>query len=108
MLFRSTVTNAYSITATTWGVVGAFSGWGGNPDTQLTYSNGKWTGTLVLAADSELKFRANSDWGINLGDDGADGVLEGGGANLKLTAGTYSVVLNLSNPGYYTYSFKKQ
>ncbi len=108
LINANTVTNEYSITATTWGVVGAFSGWGGNPDTQLTYSNGKWTGTLVLAADSELKFRANSDWGINLGDDGADGVLEGGGANLKLTAGTYSVVLNLSNPGYYTYSFKKQ
>ena len=108
LINANTVTNAYSATKTTWGVVGAFSGWGGSPDTQLTYSNGKWTGTLVLAADSELKFRANSDWGINLGDDGADGVLEGGGANIKLTTGTYSVVLNLSNAGYYTYSFTKQ
>jgi hypothetical protein len=108
LINANTVTNDYSATKTTWGVVGAFSGWGGNPDTQLTYSNGKWTGTLVLSAESELKFRANSDWGINLGDDGGDGVLEGGGANLKYAAGTYNVVLNLSNAGYYTYSFTKQ
>lgn len=108
LINANTVTNAYSITKTTWGVVGAFSGWGGSPDTQLTYNNGKWTGTLILTADSELKFRANSAWDINLGDDSADGVLEGGGANLKYSAGTYSVVLNLSNPGYYTYSFTKQ
>lgn len=108
LINANTVTNDYSATKTTWGVVGAFSGWGGNPDTQLTFSNGKWTGTLVLTSESELKFRANSDWGINLGDDGGDGVLEGGGANLKFGAGTYNVVLNLSNPGYYTYSFTKQ
>ena len=108
LINANTVTNDYSATKTTWGVVGAFSGWGGNPDTQLTYNNGKWTGTLVLSAESELKFRANSDWGINLGDDGGDGVLEGGGANLKYAAGTYNVVLNLSNAGYYTYSFTKQ
>ena len=63
---------------------------------------------MVLSAESELKFRANSDWGINLGDEGGDGVLEAGGANVKLAAGTYSVVLNLSNAGYYTYSFTKQ
>jgi len=108
LINANTVTNAYSITKTTWGVVGAFSGWGGSPDVQLTYNNGKWTGTFTLTADSELKFRANSAWDINLGDDGADGVLEGGGANLKYTAGTYAVVLNLSNAGYYTYSFTKQ
>jgi hypothetical protein len=108
LINANTVTNDYSATATTWGVVGAFSGWGGSPDTQLTYSGGKWTGTLVLAADSELKFRANSGWDINLGDTGADGVLEGGGDNLKVTAGTYNVTLNLSNAGYYTYSLIKQ
>ena len=108
LINANTVTNDYSITATTWSIVGAFNGWGGSPDTQLTYSNGKWTGTLVLAADSELKFRANNAWDINLGDDGADGVLDASGANLKVTAGTYNVTLNLSNAGYYTYSFIKQ
>ena len=110
LINANTVNNDYSATRTTWGIVGAFSGWGGSPntDTQLTYSNGKWTGTLVLAAESELKFRANSAWDINMGDDGGDGVLEAGGANLKFGAGTYKVELNLSNPGYYTYSFIKQ
>lgn len=108
LINANTVTNDYSVTATTWGVVGGFSGWGGSPDTQLTYSGGKWTGTLVLAADTELKFRANSGWDINLGDTGADGVLDAGGDNIKVTAGTYNVTLNLSNAGYYTYSFIKQ
>jgi hypothetical protein len=108
LINANTVNNDYSAVRTTWGVVGAFSGWGGSADTQLTYSNGKWTGTLVLAAESELKFRANSGWDINMGDDGGDGVLEFGGANLKFGAGTYKVELNLSNAGYYTYSFIKQ
>lgn len=108
LINANTVNNDYSATKTTWGIVGAFSGWGGSPDTQLTYSNGKWTGTLVLTAESPLKFRANSDWGINLGDKGADGVLEFGGDDLKYGAGTYKVELNLSNAGYYTYSFIKQ
>ena len=108
MISANTVNNDYSAIKTTWGIVGAFSSWGGNSDTQLAYADGKWTGTLVLAAESELKFRANSGWDINMGDDGGDGVLEAGGANLKFGAGTYKVVLNLSNAGYYTYSFTKQ
>lgn len=110
LINANTVNNDYSATRTTWGIVGAFSGWGGSADTQLTYNvnDKKWTGTLVLAAESELKFRANSGWDINMGDDGGDGVLEFGGANLKFGAGTYKVELNLSNAGYYTYSFIKQ
>lgn len=104
----NTKNNTFSLTKTTWGVVGAFSGWGGSPDASLTYNGGKWTGTVVLAAASELKFRANSDWGINLGDKGADGILDPGGDNLSYPAGTYDVVLNLSNAGYYTYSFTKK
>ena len=110
LINANTVNNDYSATRTTWGIVGAFSGWGGSADTQLTYNvnDKRWTGTLVLAAESELKFRANSGWDINMGDDGGDGALEFGGANLKFGAGTYKVELNLSNAGYYTYSFIKQ
>ncbi|MEY3820254.1 MAG: hypothetical protein RL337_435, partial [Bacteroidota bacterium] len=43
-----------------------------------------------------------------LGDSGGDGVLEFNGDNLAMKAGTYDVVLNLSNGGYYTYSFTKK
>lgn len=108
LINANTTDNTWTATRTTWSIVGAFSGWGSNPDTQLTNDNGVWKGTLVLAADSEFKFRANNDWSINLGDDGADGSLDYNGANLSLTAGTYSVELNLNNAGYYTYKFTKQ
>jgi hypothetical protein len=92
------------------GIVGGFSGWGGNPDVALTYDSGAkvWKTTFTLASDSELKFRFNSSWDVNLGDSGGDGVLEFGGDNLAMKAGTYDVVLNLSNGGYYTYSFTKK
>ncbi len=106
----NTKNNTWSATKTTWGVVGAFTGWGGSPDVALTYNSGsgKYTGSFVLASGSDLKFRANSDWGMNLGDTGADGVLDFGGDNITLVAGTYNVTLDLSHSGYYTYSFIKQ
>jgi hypothetical protein len=104
----NTVNNTWSATKTTWGVVGAFTNWGGSPDIALTYSGGKYTGSFTLASGSDVKFRANSDWGINLGDTGSDGVLEFGGDNITLAAGTYNVTLNVGNGGYYTYSFVKQ
>jgi hypothetical protein len=92
------------------GIVGAFTNWGGNPDVALTYDSGAkvWKTTFTLGSDSELKFRFNSSWDVNLGDDGGDGLLEFNGANLAMKAGTYDVVLNLSNGGYYTYSFTKK
>ena len=92
------------------GIVGGFTGWGGSPDVALTYDSGNkvWKTTFTLAADSELKFRFNSSWDVNLGDDGGDGTLEFNGGNLAMKAGTYDVVLNLSNGGYYTYSFTKK
>jgi starch-binding outer membrane protein SusE/F len=110
LINANTVNNDYSATRTTWGIVGAFSDWGGRADTQLTYNvnDKRWTGTLVLTAASPLKFRANSGWDINLGDPDGDGVLEFGADNINLGAGTYKVELNLSNAGYYTYSFIKQ
>jgi hypothetical protein len=108
LIRANTVNNTFSAVRTTWGVVGAFTNWGSSPDIALTYSNGKYTGTFTLASASPVKFRANSDWGINLGDNGSDGVLEFGGDDVQLTAGTYNVTLNVSNAGYYTYSFIKQ
>lgn len=109
LINANTVNNDYSATRiTSWGIVGAFSGWGGSPDTQLTFADGKWSGTLVLTAAGPLKFRANSSWDINLGDPDGDGVLEFGADNINLGVGTYKVELYLSNAGYYTYSFIKQ
>lgn len=98
--------NTWSATATTWGVVGSLTGWGGNPDIAMTYdagSNSFSTGPVVITGNENFKFRANNDWPINLGDSGADGSLEQDGADIPITAGTYTFTLYLNNAGYYTY-----
>ena len=93
-----------------WGLVGgAYNEWGATPDAQFTRDwsrpfNDIWILNDVTLIDGEYKFRANNDWGVNYGDDGGDGVLEAGGANLVTTAGTYSFVLDFSDPANPTYT----
>ncbi|MHA7942892.1 SusE domain-containing protein [Formosa sp. 3Alg 14/1] len=90
-----------------WGLVGDATpnGWDG-PDTLLSMDyaqEGVWYINGVSLTTGEMKFRANNDWGINYGDDGNDGNLEDGGANIPITAGNYNIVLDLSddsNPMY--------
>jgi hypothetical protein len=48
-----------------------------------------------------MKFRFNNDWGVNLGDNGADGSLEPGGANIAIPSdGTYYITLDTANNTY--------
>jgi hypothetical protein len=103
-LLANTTANTWSATATTWSMIGDFNGWGADADMTYDASKKTWTGTIVAGADGGFKFRANHDWGLNYGDDGADGSLEAGGANLAVTAGTHTITLYLNNSGYYTYS----
>ena len=51
----------------------------------------------------EIKFRLNDAWDTNYGDDGADGTLEAGGANIAVIAGVYNITLNFSDPDNPTY-----
>ncbi len=97
---------------TTWGVIGDATpaGWGGS--TPLTYNatTNKWMATIVFGS-GQFKFRANNDWGINLGSQGGDGTsiqpLKAGGGNLPApTAGPHIVTLDLSNPLKYTYTIQ--
>ena len=92
-----------------WGLVGgAYNNWGATPDAQFARDWSRpfddlWLLNDVTLIDGEYKFRANNDWGVNYGDDGADGTLEAGGANIQATAGTYSFVLDFTdsaNPVY--------
>ena len=92
-----------------WGLVGgAYNNWGATPDAQFARDWSRpfddiWILNDVTLIDGEYKFRANNDWGVNYGDDGADGTLEAGGANIQATAGTYSFVLDFTdsaNPVY--------
>jgi hypothetical protein len=58
----------------------------------------------------EFKFRANDAWSINFGGDpDEDGSMNYDGPNLSVgAAGTYNVVLDLSDPRQYAYSVTLQ
>ena len=93
-----------------WGLVGSATpnGWDGpdvplNIDYSSEYASGQgiWYINGVQLVAGEIKFRADNDWGLNYGDDGADGTLENGGANIVIaTDGNYDVVFDLSTNTY--------
>ncbi len=88
--------------AANWGLVGSatLNGWGG-PDMSLyqTGTTNVFAGYFNLT-DGEIKFRRDNDWAFNYGDNGADGTLESGGANIAVNAGLYKVTLDLNNLTY--------
>lgn len=98
-----------------WGLIGSCTpgGWDNDTDMEWDAESGRLKVTLDLTqsgdlAETGIKFRANDDWGINLGDDEGDGILEEGGKNIAVPeAGNYTVYLDLSNPEKYTYELIK-
>lgn len=95
----------YTVTETNWGLIGSATPGGWDADTDMTYNatDGSWDITVDLVA-GEAKFRANDDWGINLGDDGADALLEYDGGNIAIPGGgSYTLKLYLGKQDY-TYS----
>ncbi len=110
----NTTTKTYTLTKTTWGIIGNGTAGGWSTDTAMTYDPVAKTWSVIAtlttqaAPSNGLKFRANGAWDINLGDTGANGTMEYGGDNIGTTAGTYLITLNLSSPRNYTYSLVKQ
>lgn len=108
----NTTTLTYTAQATSWAITGSATplGWPDNgvQDQNMTYnqSTKKWEITLALTAGgNEFKFRANDGWDLNFGDDGADGMVEYGGGNMKVASdGTYKIELDLSVPRSYSYT----
>ncbi len=102
--------NALSHTAlkTNWGLIGSATPNGWDSDQDLVYDAASNTLKITLnLIAGEIKFRANDDWAINLGDNDANKKLQYGGANIAVTeAGNYTVELNLSS-AVYTYSVTK-
>ena len=92
----------YTMEEYSWGIVGSATtnGWGG-PDMMLHYNSFQddWRAVVTLG-DGEVKFRFNNDWGVNYGDDGADGTMEANGANIAVSAGHYLVTMNLNTQSY--------
>jgi starch-binding outer membrane protein SusE/F len=106
----NTTALTWNVLKTTWAVIGsaptASNNW--SNDVPMTYNagTGLWTVTTNCVV-GEFKFRANSDWSINLGDDGANLSLEYNGANIAVgTAGSRTITLDLRIPGNYTYTIQ--
>ena len=99
------------------GLVGAFNNWpatGG--DVVLTANTNAgghvWYTAYTFTADSQCKLRANGTWDVNWGTPGTVdgnkiysnagiGVIGGGGKNMLETAGTYTIIFNDIDGGYY-------
>lgn len=93
-----------------WGIVGSatLNGWGDAPDVKMIpdpCNEGVYIVYGVTLIDGEMKFRADDDWGVNLGDTGADGTTDSGGDNIAVSAGTYNITLDTVNN---TYSIEAQ
>ncbi len=95
-------TLTYTKLMTHWGVIGSATAGGWDSDQDMTYDaeSGMWKAVLDLTA-GEIKFRANDGWDLNYGDDGNNGILEQGGANIAIPeAGTYTISMKLGIPDY--------
>lgn len=102
-----TVAKTYTYEMTNWGLIGSATADGWDADQNMTYNTetGMWEILVDLVA-GEIKFRANDDWTINLGDNDADGSLEQDGANIVIESdGQYFISLKLGAPDY-TYSIE--
>ena len=53
-----------------------------------------------IFSDGEIKFRFNNDWGLNYGDDGADGSIEANGSNIAVSSALYLSRMNLNTQTY--------
>lgn len=99
-------TKEWTVTETSWGLIGSATPGGWDNSTPMSYDPaiGKWKATVTFTA-AEFKFRANNSWDINLGADPANvPYLWYGKDNIPITAGSKTVLLDLSNPLKYTYT----
>lgn len=98
----------HSYTKTEWGIIGSATAGGWDSDQDMTFDpeTGIWTAIVELVA-GELKFRANDDWAINLGDNDVNGALDYDGANMVIEdRGTYTITMTLGSPDY-TYTIER-
>jgi hypothetical protein len=113
------ITNSWSATPTTWGIIGGATPHGWDSDTKMTYNptTQVWTVTADMIANGSFKFRANGAWVIDFGIDAngklayADNPVYGYDSTVKeLTVpsdGNYTITLDLHEAGNYRYTLKK-
>jgi len=81
-----------------WGLVGdaTSNSWDG-PDMEMYETSSNVYELYASLLGNQMKFRFNEDWGVNYGDNNADGSIEPGGANIQIPYdGVYHVVLDLN------------
>jgi hypothetical protein len=106
----STKDLTWTYAKTTWGIVGSATPGGWDNSTPMTYdpATKTWVINSIVLSAAEYKFRANNAWDINFGDDANSDYMKYNGDNFKVSsAGTYKVVLDLSNAPKYTYTITK-
>ena len=109
----------YTVTKTTWGILGDATPGGWDTDTQMNYDavNKVWTVTADMKSGASFKFRANNAWIIDfaINSNGklmyADHPVLGYTPDLNnLTVpetGNYTITLDLHDANNYTYKLKK-
>ncbi|MHB9055430.1 MAG: Ig-like domain-containing protein [Paludibacteraceae bacterium] len=93
-------------TYTQIGLIGAFTGWGSDivMSSWASTNQHAWYKEVTFDSNSEGKFRANADWGLNWGSTTFPvGLGVGNGPNIPVTAGTYTVMFNDIDGCYYFY-----
>ena len=94
--------NGLGGTLSDWGLVGdaTENGWNG-PDMEMYETSNNVYELYADLLGNQMKFRFNENWGINYGDNGSDGSLDPGGANIVIPGdGVYHVVLDLNTNSY--------
>ena len=94
--------NGLGGTLSDWGLVGdaTENGWNG-PDMEMYETSNNVYELYADLLGNQMKFRFNENWGINYGDNGSDGSLDPGGANIVIPVdGVYHVVLDLNTNSY--------
>lgn len=86
---------AYTYSMNAWGLIGdAIPGTEWSSDHDMTWNAAaKVMEITITLKDGKIKFRANNDWGVNLGGD--INALTQDGADIAVTAGTYHITLDL-------------
>lgn len=84
-----------------WGIIGSATQYGWDNSTDMIYNpmTGKYSISTYLNS-GEFKFRLDNSWVVNYGDNGNNLSLESGGDNIPVSAGNYTIVLDIENLSY--------
>ena len=96
----------YSVTLTTWGVIGDATPGGWGSQTNMTYGTTSKIFSLgIHLVSGGFKFRGTDSWSINYGASAGSNALVLDGPNIGVTIeDDYAITLDLSHPNEYTYS----